>query len=352
MNAIATHIRGGRPCAAFLLLSLLALCSCSLPHGYKGEGPLLLAAEHAPDASPGGTDVFAAYRISPGDVLEVIFREQDGTEREFVLSPLDSVNVNFLSSPAWNTQQRVRPNGGITLPYRPEVIVAGLTVPQATRKIESMYASILKDPKVFLYVNEFRTGQERLRASLYHPATGSTRLVTVQADGNVSLPFTGVLQAGGMPFVSFREQVRQAYRQQHGMDVDVLLNKSAGQQVYVVGMLQQPGAYPMNGPTSVLQAISLARGFRDDAELNQVILVRRQGDTMICRPLDVGATLEGRGADGMVAVQSGDIVFVPRTRLASAAEVASQLATLTFFRGISGSLTWQMRDSNGNVILF
>lgn len=340
-------------CAAALLVAFSLLTGCSLPHGYKGDkSPMPLAAEHFPDNSSGAGDTFAAYIISPGDVLEFIFKQETTTEQSFVLSPLDTVNVNFLSSPAWNSLQRIRPNGAISLPYQSEIVIAGLTVPQATHKIEALYSKILKDPKIFVSLGDFQTKQERLRTSLFQPSTGSTRLVTVQSDGKISLPFAGILQAAGVPFTIFRQTAQNEYRQQYNMDIDVVLNKSSGQQVYLVGLLNQPGAYTMSGPTTALQALSLAHGFRDDAELGRVILVRRQGNTMLCRPLDLTATLEGKGADGLVAIQSGDILYVPKTRLASAAEVAAQISSITFFRGITAGLSWQMRDSGGNTVFF
>ena len=95
-----------------------------------------------------------------GDVLEFIFKQETTTEQSFVLSPLDTVNVNFLSSPAWNSLQRIRPNGAISLPYQSEIVIAGLTVPQATHKIEALYSKILKDPKIFVSLGDFQTKQE------------------------------------------------------------------------------------------------------------------------------------------------------------------------------------------------
>ena len=350
---ISLHVLSRSICTAALLVALSLFAGCSLPHGYKGNNePLPLAAEHFPDTSAGASDTFAAYLISSGDVLEFIFKQESTTEQSFVLSPLDTVIVNFLSSPAWNSQQRIRPNGAISLPYQPEIVIAGLAVPQATKKIEALYAKILKDPKIFISVGDFQTKQERLRASLFQPSSGFTRLVTVQSDGKISLPFAGMLQAAGVAFINFRQLAQQEYRQQYNLEVDVILNKSAGQQVYLVGLLNQPGVYPMSGPTTALQALSMAHGFRDDAELGRVILVRRQGNAMICKPLDLTATLEGKGPDGFVAIQSGDILYVPKTRLASASEVAAHISAITFFRGITAGLSWQMRDNSGNTVFF
>ena len=350
MNTLPTRPRGWRCLLVLLCLSLLQ-AACSLPYGYKGKGEPLPLTGAAGPKSPQGSS-FTEYRVGPGDVLEFIFRQDSEARESFTLSPLDTVSVNFLSSPSWNSQQRIRPDGSIALPYQPEVVIAGLSVPQATQKIEALYTQILQNPKVFLSVIEFQTRQERLRASLFHPGSGSSRLIAVQTDGRLSLPFAGVVQAGGVPFVRLKEQIQAHYRDRHGMEMDVLLNKPAGQKVYLVGMLNQPGAYEMTGPTTVLQAVSLARGFREDAQLAQVILVRREGNTMVCRPLDLTATLEGRGSDGLTQVESGDIVFVPRTRLASAAEVANQISAISFFRGLNASMSWQLKDSNGNVQFF
>lgn len=158
-------------CAAALLVAFSLLTGCSLPHGYKGDkSPMPLAAKHFPDNSSGAGDTFAAYIISPGDVLEFIFKQETTTEQSFVLSPLDTVNVNFLSSPAWNSLQRIRaPTGPFPCHIKSEIVIAGLTVPQATHKIEALYSKILKDPKIFVSLGDFQTKQERLRTSLFSP---------------------------------------------------------------------------------------------------------------------------------------------------------------------------------------
>lgn len=341
--------------ALFSLMTsfIVILSGCSLPYGYKGKSKSFnLTQDRSAHAQQSIGQEFSAYQINPGDVLELIYRHEVTLEDSYILNPLDTIVVNFLAIPNWNSQQRIRPNGTISLPYFPEIKISGLTVPEATQFVQQKYKSILKDPKIYLMVSEFQSKQERIRASLLNPSTGSSRLVTVQTDGYVSLPLIGMVRAGALPFIKFREQIYDKYFYDYGLQVDLVLSKAAGKQIYVVGMLNQPGVYEMPTQLNTLQAISLARGFREDAQLKQVMLVRRVGDIMNCISLDITATLEGRGTDGLVNVQNGDIIYVPRTRLASAAEVATQISAISFFRGISTSVSWQMRDRDGDVIFF
>lgn len=78
--------------------------------------------------------------------------------------------------------------------------------------------------------------------------------MTVQSDGKYHCPLQAYCERQ-VPFTIFRQTAQNEYRQQYNMDIDVVLNKSSGQQVYLVGLLNQPGAYTMSGPTTALQAL-------------------------------------------------------------------------------------------------
>jgi protein involved in polysaccharide export with SLBB domain len=85
-----------------------------------------------------------------------------------------------------------------------------------------------------------------------------------------------------------------------------------------------------------VQALALAGGFTTTASLDSVLLVRRTGDTLVARrlPLDESIFLGGERAP--VHVQPDDVIYVPRSQLATAAQVARELADLILFRG------WQL----------
>jgi polysaccharide export outer membrane protein len=86
---------------------------------------------------------------------------------------------------------------------------------------------------------------------------------------------------------------------------------------YVLGNVTRPGGYIMhdNGKMTVLEAISEAQGLSRDASDSHVILLRKTADGTQTTPIQLKAMMRGKVPD--VALQSGDIVFVPSSGLKS-----------------------------------
>ena len=78
------------------------------------------------------------------------------------------------------------------------------------------------------------------------------------------------------------------------MTVDVLLKSTAGNEIYVLGEVGQPGSYPIRRPVSVLEALTLARGTNVKARLDSVVIMRRNGNQVIAHRYDVEKALVRR----------------------------------------------------------
>ena len=86
--------------------------------------------------------------------------------------------------------------------------------------------------------------------------------------------------------------------------------------IYVGGEVRTPGVQHMTGPATVIGALQLASGAIETARLDEVILIRRAPDgRAMLRLVDVRGLLEGKDvADPRVF--AGDILYVPRSRIA------------------------------------
>ena len=75
-----------------------------------------------------------------------------------------------------------------------------------------------------------------------------------------------------------------------------------------MGEVTNPGAVPLHGPMSVLQALAMAGGFRDFANTKNIRVLRRAPAAS-----DDRLQLQGRGkGDGNpLTLQPGDTVIVP-----------------------------------------
>lgn len=142
--------------------------------------------------------------------------------------------------------------------------------------------------------------------------------------------------------------LNERYAQLPGhMTVDVLLKSTAGNEIYVLGEVAQPGSYPIRRPISVLEALTLARGTNVKARLDSVVIMRRNGNLVEARHYDVEKALSG-DASQIAYLQPEDMLFVPKTKLASAGELARQLADVVLFQGVGFSFGYRVDNKGSN----
>ena len=77
----------------------------------------------------------------------------------------------------------------------------------------------------------------------------------------------------------------------------------------------------------------MAGGLRDDARSRNVVVARVQPDTLIYETIDLRGVLRGRDRTAMTALAPGDVVFVPRSGLSRASDVAQQVVQVLLFKG-------------------
>jgi protein involved in polysaccharide export with SLBB domain len=76
-----------------------------------------------------------AYRLVAGDVLD----------------------IRFFLNPELNDQVQIRPDGRVSLQLVGEAELAGMTVTEATKKIEQLYSTELRSPRASIQVRVFAT---------------------------------------------------------------------------------------------------------------------------------------------------------------------------------------------------
>jgi polysaccharide export outer membrane protein len=73
----------------------------------------------------------------------------------------------------------------------------------------------------------------------------------------------------------------------------------------------RPGDFPLNRPTDVMQALSLAGGATPFADTNGIRILRRSGDKESAIRFHYGDVQRGRKLEQNILLQSGDTVVVP-----------------------------------------
>ena len=75
--------------------------------------------------------------------------------------------------------------------------------------------------------------------------------------------------------------------------------------------MNKPGPYPLVGPTTVLQLISIAGGLRDYADSKKIIIVRTENGRPMSYPFNYKDVVTGKNLRQNVELKPGDTVIVP-----------------------------------------
>jgi protein involved in polysaccharide export with SLBB domain len=144
--------------------------------------------------------------------------------------------------------------------------------------------------------------------------------VVVRPDGRITLQLVKEVKVLNMTPAQVSEVLTESYSKYLAQppEVSVIVNSFAGQKVFVGGEVGNAGIKELNGPMTVLGAIVSAGSFKDTADRNQVILVRKDDNGKpIYMNLDIEKAMKGIDPAQDVYLQGYDIVVVPRSGIAN-----------------------------------
>ena len=154
--------------------------------------------------------------------------------------------------------------------------------------------------------------EDVLAINVWHEAEMS-RAVPVRPDGKISLPLAGEFQAAGLTPGQLEDAIRTKLQTlMQNPQVTVMVQEVRSQRFSIMGEVNRPGAYPLNGKMSVLEAIAAAGGLRDFAKTKKMYILRRTSDGSTTRvKVDYKGLVEGKVDDPAMTLQPRDTVVVP-----------------------------------------
>jgi len=155
--------------------------------------------------------------------------------------------------------------------------------------------------------------------------------VTVRPDDRISLQKIGELDVAGMTPSQLDSLITATYSKfVLEPEVTVIVREFGGQNVYVLGEVESPGGYPVERDMSLLQALAVAGGPTNSAKLGSVLVLRRDQDKRgHAIKVDLVKPLKGKSqlaiAQNNIVIQPYDIVYVPKTPIANAADFMTKI---------------------------
>ncbi|MDH5545923.1 MAG: polysaccharide export protein [Gammaproteobacteria bacterium] len=166
--------------------------------------------------------------------------------------------------------------------------------------------------------HEYRIGPHDLLEVDVFRVEEFTRVVRVNSRGSISLPLIGSVVAHGKTSEELEQIIAKSLQLSFLQEphVSVFVKEYASQKVTLEGEVKKPGLYALTGRTTVLQAIAMAEGLTDLADIGGVQLFRPNRDgRMLSYVLDVKAIRNGETRDPLVF--GNDILVVHRATFRS-----------------------------------
>jgi polysaccharide export outer membrane protein len=160
-----------------------------------------------------------------------------------------------------------------------------------------------------------------------------SREVDVDLGGNITLPLVGTIRAVDQTTAQLQTQIEQALAQRYLRDPDVTITirESSRRNITVEGSVRQPGVYPVNGPTTLIQAIAMARGTDENSNPRRVAVFRQIDGRRMAAAFDLTAIRRGNAENPVI--YTGDIIVVDGSGLrAIQREIMSTIPLLSIFR--------------------
>lgn len=136
--------------------------------------------------------------------------------------------------------------------------------------------------------------------------------VTVRPDGKISLPVIGAVDAAGKRPEELQQILQKAAaRYITDPNVAVVVRTINSRKVYVTGAVLNPGAHPLAGPLTVLQALALAGGLSEFADSKNITILRVENDGTTSLRFNYKDVSRGRKLEQNIVLQPGDTIVVP-----------------------------------------
>lgn len=144
------------------------------------------------------------------------------------------------------------------------------------------------------------------------------REVRVLPDGSFAFPLVGQVHAAGHLPSEVSQMITQGLQPQYRgpvPQVTVTVKDPTGYQFSVIGKVKSPGSFTPGHYVNALEAISVAGGPTEFAQVNDITILRKYGEQLRPIHLHLGAILKGDTSalnqNDVPFIQSGDTIVVP-----------------------------------------
>ena len=135
--------------------------------------------------------------------------------------------------------------------------------------------------------------------------------VKVRPDGFITLPLINEIQAVGLTTAQLRETLQEKFKDFiKDPFVTIRVEGIRSSEIFLIGEVNRPGAYPAIGNDSILQLLTRAGGLSIFADRDDIRVIRRNGVKVTEYIVDYDAIIKGDLKQDIL-LRPGDRIIVP-----------------------------------------
>jgi polysaccharide export outer membrane protein len=132
--------------------------------------------------------------------------------------------------------------------------------------------------------------------------------VGVRPDGKISLPLIGEVQAGGITPEKLAVSITEGFSKYvSNPEVMVQVASVNSKKYFISGEVLRPGSYPLVVPTTILEALAVAGGFREYADRKKILILRGPKRYTF----NYSEVVKGKKMQQNMMLESGDHIIIP-----------------------------------------
>jgi len=144
-----------------------------------------------------------------------------------------------------------------------------------------------------------------------------TAKVRVGSMGQITFPLLGTVQIKGFTISDIESEIQALLEKDYLVNpqVNVFIEEYRVEKVFVMGFVNRPGEYELfkDRSTTVLEAITMAGGFKEGAALNGTKVIRIEDGLEVTIPIRITDITKKGDKIKDIAVNAGDIIVVPES---------------------------------------
>ncbi len=251
-----------------------------------------------------------------------LFAQETKETESYLIGVGDQLDIYVYPGEEFSKLVTVGDDGEMTMPIIGKMKVSGLTVKQLTENLTKEIKRYVANPQVTITVRKFgKPSQIYLTGLVLRPGTYPYReglmfleLISLAGGPLERANIENIKITRGTERNVIYVDMRKDARLEPG-DIIEVTKLEAIPPLQILGQVRSPGKYDYRKNIKLLEAITLAGGFTDNADLKNV-RVHRSVPNPTTIKIDMNEVLLKGEMQKDVTLQGGDVVYVPKTGIA------------------------------------